>query len=396
MSATLSPAVSALPWPRVLAWLAELIDAWRGVDRRHCVAALVVGSLVGLGYGLHFFTRLLQESFEMHVAVFTFVMVHMTLMNALGAVLVVFAVAALDRPTRRAAPGPATYARWLAFIALVMGVLDNLSQGWIKSIINGFGLSLDAWSAPTTWLGAALGAFGSALQHLIMLLPATLCYVYLRHAWRIAERLASAQLRHAEVERRLLAEQLAGAQALVEPAFLLDTLRLAERLFESDAGSGQRLLGELIAYLRAALPPLSGSGSTLGQQAELLRAYLQIERIRLRGSLNPRIDVPAELADRPFAPLLLMPLATHAIRHGIEPSGGGDVVVRARIVDGRLAVEVSDSGPARAEAMRHSPVLANLRGLVARLYGNAARLTLVDGAPTGFASRLEFAARAVG
>jgi hypothetical protein len=83
-----------------------------------------------------------------------------------------------------------------------------------------------------------------------------------------------------------------------------------------------------------------------------------------------------------------------AVRHGIGPNGGGDVMVRAWVAEGRLVVEVADSGPARAEAMRHSPVLAELRGLLARLYGRGARLLLVDRAASGFASRLELAARA--
>jgi hypothetical protein len=392
MSAMLSPAVSALPSPRVLHGLAELVQTWSAIGRRHWIAALGMGSLVGVGYGLHFFTRLAPE--PPYVALFAFVMVHMTLMNAVGAVLVVLSVSALDRPTRRHAPRPAAYARTIALVALVMGVLDNLGQWGVQSLIHAFGQRLEVWETASTWSGVVLMAFGSALQHLIALLPATLCYVYLRHAWRTAERLASAQLRHAEVERRLLAEQLAGAQALVEPAFLLDTLGMAKQRFESRPDEGQRLLDELIAYLRAAMPPLSGGGSTLGQQVELLRAYLQIERIRFDGGLNPRIDVPAELADQPFAPLLLIPLAVHAVRHGIEPNGGGDVSVRAWVADRRLVVEVADSGPARAEAMRHSPVLAELRGLLARLYGNGARLMLVDRAASGFASRLELAAKA--
>jgi hypothetical protein len=392
MSAMLSPAVAALPSPRMLHRLEELVETWRALGRRHWIVALGTGGLVGLGYGLHFFTRMVPE--PPYLAVFAFVMVHMTLMNGVGAVLVVLSVSALERPTRRDAPRPAAYARAIALVALFMGVLDNLGQWGVQSLIRAFGLRLEVWEAASTWHGIVLMAFGSALQHLIALLPATLCYVYLRHAWRTAERLASARLRHAEVERRLLAEQLAGAQALVEPAFLLDTLELAKQRFESDPGEGQRLLDELIAYLRAALPPLSGGGSTLGQQVELLRAYLQIERIRFDGGLNPRIDVPAELADEPFAPLLLMPLAVHAVRHGIGPNGGGDVMVRAWVAEGRLVVEVADSGPARAEAMRHSPVLAELRGLLARLYGRGARLLLVDRAASGFASRLELAARA--
>ena len=48
-------------------------------------------------------------------------------------------------------------------------------------------------------------------------------------------------------------------------------------------------------HLRAAMPA-GDSGSTVGQQAELVRARLEIERIRLGGRLAFRIDVPDALA----------------------------------------------------------------------------------------------------
>ena len=228
-------------------------------------------------------------------------------------------------------------------------------------------------------------AFGVAMYLLLW----TLAYRFLQRGRRSAEQLAVAQARGIDAERRVLAEQLAGAQAMVEPAFLFDTLQLADRLFDRDAALAQKVLEELHRYLRAALPPADGSVSTLGQQTELLRARLAIEAIRLDGRLAARIEVQSALAARPLAPMLLLPLTTNAVRHAIEPAGGGEIVVRASGERGRLYIEIADSGAGRAAGIRDGAGLGGLRERLAALYGEHASLVFADREPRGITACIE-------
>ena len=64
-------------------------------------------------------------------------------------------------------------------------------------------------------------------------------------------------------------------QAQVEPHFLFNTLASVQYLTETDPPDAHRLLGHLIAYLRAALPQLRASSTTLGQEVELARGLPQ-------------------------------------------------------------------------------------------------------------------------
>src|SRR6185369_14190044 len=86
------------------------------------------------------------------------------------------------------------------------------------------------------------------------------------------------------------------------------------------------MTGHLIQYLRNALPKMRESVSTIGQEIELARAYLNILQMRMGKRLAFEIDVPQELMEMPFPPLMLPSLVENAIKHGLEPQREGGVV----------------------------------------------------------------------
>jgi len=209
---------------------------------------------------------------------------------------------------------------------------------------------------------------------------------------------ARATLARAEAERHLLSKQAVEAelklmQAQVEPHFLFNTLASVQFLTETDPPAAHRLLGHLIAYLRAALPQLRASSTTLGKEVELCEAYLNILRMRIGPRLAFAIDVPEALRATPFPPNLLISLVENAIKHGIEPSAdGGSIDVRARRDGDRVVVEVADTGRGivATQATTGGGVgLGNIRERLAALYGSRGRFTLSAVEPRGTRATLE-------
>jgi sensor histidine kinase YesM len=82
-----------------------------------------------------------------------------------------------------------------------------------------------------------------------------------RHARMLAALLA-AELGRASSQRRLAEARLASLQARVEPAYLLQTLTRLEQAYETDADAADRLLDELIVYLRNALADIRASAAS--------------------------------------------------------------------------------------------------------------------------------------
>jgi hypothetical protein len=209
----------------------------------------------------------------------------------------------------------------------------------------------------------------------------------------LQQRAASAvsKLHQAEVEQLALAKQTLEARlqvmrAQIEPHFLFNSLANVKRLCRTDAEAAITMLDNLVHYLRAALPRLRDAQSTLGQEAELVDAYLAVLKIRFGARLDYAIDVPAALRAHTFAPMMLLTLAENAIKHGITPSSrGGSIMIRAEAVDGCRVVRVSDSGVGFGAAPTDGTGvgLANTRARLAALFGDAADLVLSANEPTG-------------
>ena len=209
---------------------------------------------------------------------------------------------------------------------------------------------------------------------------------------------ARATLARAEAERHLLSKQAVEAelklmQAQVEPHFLFNTLASVQFLTESDPPAANRLLGHLIAYLRAALPQLRAASTTLGKEVELCEAYLNILRARIGPRLTFTIDVPQALRSVAFPPNLLISLVENAIKHGIEPSAdGGTIEVRARGEGDHVVVEVIDTGRGIVESVTRpggGVGLGNVRERLAALYGPRGRFTLSPVEPRGTRAALQ-------
>jgi len=120
-----------------------------------------------------------------------------------------------------------------------------------------------------------------------------------------------------------------------------------------------------------------------------MRAYLELVAMRLGSRLDWSIEVPAALAATPLPPAILQPLVENAVKHGIEPSiAGGAIAIAAREADGRLLIEVADSGVGFGVAVsppgRSTGIgLANLRARLAALYDGDARVTIAEREPAG-------------
>ena len=192
---------------------------------------------------------------------------------------------------------------------------------------------------------------------------------------------------------RMLAEaRLRALQAQIEPHFLYNTLANVVSLIDTQPAQARRMLERFIDYLRASLAASRAESATLGGELDLVRAYLDVLGVRMGARLRYRIEADSDTRQLPIAPMLLQPLVENAIMHGIEPKmEGGEVLVRAQVIDDALCVEVSDSGM----GLGHAPPrpgggvgLSNLRERVRQLHGPTAQLQLIENQACGVTSRL--------
>jgi sensor histidine kinase YesM len=116
----------------------------------------------------------------------------------------------------------------------------------------------------------------------------------------------------------------------------------------------------------------------LGDEFELVQAYLQLFKVRMGRRLRFTLDLAPELRPLPFPPMVLVTLAENAIKHGLAPADlGGTVDVAASRNGTSLVVTVTDDGVGFGASAGGTGVgLVNIRRQLAARYGDGARLTL--------------------
>lgn len=197
------------------------------------------------------------------------------------------------------------------------------------------------------------------------------------------------------LERAALDARLHLLQAQVRPHFLFNTLANVRELVESRSPQAPAVLDSLIAYLRAAVPRLDESAIALGQELELVRAYLDLMQMRMPDRLQFSIEAGDECGSLRCPPMTLMTLVENAVRHGIDPSEeGGRIDIRVQERGESCRVQVRDTGVGlQRQGLTSGTGLSNLRERLRLAFGGAATLRLAEQQPHGLVAELEFPAQ---
>ena len=200
-------------------------------------------------------------------------------------------------------------------------------------------------------------------------------------AVRVAHERFEREAREQEIGRLATEAELSALRAQINPHFLFNALTTIGHLLQEAPDRALGTLLRLTGLLRAVLKPPGGSLVPLGEEMEIIEAYLAIEKARFEERLRVAVDVPEELRGLGVPPLLLQPLVENAVKHGVSPlRAGGEVRVRARVErDGgaeRLHLSVADTGagvaPAELARRRARGVgLANVERRIERHFGSS-------------------------
>ena len=203
------------------------------------------------------------------------------------------------------------------------------------------------------------------------------------------------ELEKSELERKALDTRLRLLQAQVEPHFLFNTLANVQALVDAGSPQASSVLKSLIAYLRAAVPRMQEIGTTLGQELDLVRAYLELMQMRIPDRLQFALHIEPAANSLQCPPMTLLTLVENAVRHGIDPSEeGGRIDVDVWLRDGRCHVRVTDTGGGlQSKNGGLGTGLSTLRERMQLAFGGDAQLRLTEVKPHGVCAELEFPAR---
>jgi sensor histidine kinase YesM len=112
--------------------------------------------------------------------------------------------------------------------------------------------------------------------------------------------------------------ELNALHSRVNPHFLYNALNSITGLAKIDAEKTEHMALSLSKLFRYSINKEQSDWSTLYEELEMVKIYLDIEKVRFEDRLDFRVDLPDELGAVKIPRFIIQPLVENAIKHGIS------------------------------------------------------------------------------
>lgn len=286
---------------------------------------------------------------------------------------------------RRHPPRPGAWARAaLLYMSLivVLGIVHTTLMWQTRTLIYPL-LGFGAYDYGVVPLRYAMELAGQ-VQGFTFLIAGILATEALRRA-------REQEVRTARLERHLALAELNNLRLQLQPHFLFNALNTISATMYTDPAAADEMLDQLSTLLRASLKTVRTDEVPLGEELEVLEAYLAILRARFDDRLSVLLEID-EGTRRALVPsMMLQPLVENAVRHGgLEHRSALHVAVRCSAHGERLRLSIEDDGPGPGgDPVVLGVGLGGLRERLRLLYGEQQQIEAGAGRGGGFSVHVE-------
>jgi two-component system LytT family sensor kinase len=195
------------------------------------------------------------------------------------------------------------------------------------------------------------------------------------------------QLRGAQMQNLVSQAELKALQAQINPHFFFNSLNTLYGTIDRNNSEARRLVLNLSDVFRYLLRS-DRTFIAIEEELRIVRAYLEIEELRLGSKLRSELDVDESLLRATIPLLSIQPLVENAVKHGVASRmGNGFVRLTIQQEPGGIAIRVSNSGECDTRILANSEGgvgLMNVRRRLALCYSEQTRIEakVCDGTTT--------------
>lgn len=185
--------------------------------------------------------------------------------------------------------------------------------------------------------------------------------------------------------------QLNSLSAQLNPHFLFNSLNTIKSLIASDPRSARRGIDLLSELLRSGLYQGQSMFASLGSEINLVKDYLELEKMRMEDRLQYGIEMDETLCSVNIPRMCIQTLTENAVKHGISKQREGGVV-NIKIVkhDDLVQISVCNSGSLRESNGLPGIGLKNLKERLSMIYSRPAFFELIDDHDGFVCAKLKF------
>ncbi len=203
---------------------------------------------------------------------------------------------------------------------------------------------------------------------------------------RMAAQLKEKELNEERLIRTKMEAELQALQAKINPHFLFNTLNSIASLISENPKAAESTVEKLSELFRYTLKSAETSSVSVAEELDIVRTYLEIEKVRFGDRLQYDITCADAVRDVMIPALIIQPLVENSIKHGIASEiHGGKINVEVSKAGGNCLISVIDDGKGIDDANKANGF--GLRSVEERLqlrYGASSSLTLIPDGRTHF------------
>jgi len=235
-----------------------------------------------------------------------------------------------------------------------------------------------------TILGVLVPALFSMRQTFLTTAPSLMVSValFLVGGWGLGRdigfeaSLSRERARVASLAREAEMAQLLALRAHFDPHFLFNTLNAIAEWCRDDGETAERAILQLSSMLRTILQGVRSPTWPLAKELDLMKALFSLHLIRDPAAFALEWNVDPTAGDINVPPMVLLPLAENAVKHGPAAGHRGAIAVHVRRMGDSVLFSLENPGPYRG-ARPGSEGLPVVERRLAVAYGDAVKLDLV-------------------
>ena len=167
----------------------------------------------------------------------------------------------------------------------------------------------------------------------------------LKQSFEVEKQLHEQKVKNLEMANLLNEAELNLLQSQINPHFLFNTLNSVSALADIERASQTKtMLDSLSVLLRYNVTKIN-SVVTLGEEYEIVKSYLHIQRVRFDERLRFSTFVDEEALSEMIPSMIMQPFVENSIIHGLEPKEGhGELNLRITKTPSGIEIKVTDNG----------------------------------------------------
>ncbi|MBV2247483.1 MAG: histidine kinase [Lentimicrobium sp.] len=174
------------------------------------------------------------------------------------------------------------------------------------------------------------------------------------------------QQREEQLRSLLHESELNALKSQIKPHFLFNALNSISSLTLTNPAKAQEMVINLSEFMRYSLRFSNQEMSTLSQELNQLKLYLEIEKVRFGQRLQVIEEIETELGNWPLPSMVLQPLVENAIKHGIYDTIDS-TIIRIKAVEQRGKLLISIKNHFDAAMIHHKGTGTGLSNVTERL-----------------------------